>query len=211
MTGPHVCVPLREPDVERAARLYTDVFLADEPTSHRHGLDPDLFLPSARLYVRSLVKKELSFMVRDRSTKTPAGFIFCFDLTEDPGSEGPQMATFLRHFREAVAMIQELEDRTLDRASISPGTVVHIFQTGVDRRFRGTGIARALVGRVLARAEECGFSQVIADCTGPVSRRVFEQCGFYEAGFFPYEEFTYDGDRFFAGLDGGISLMVNDL
>ena len=211
MTGPHVCVALKEPDVEYAARLYKDVFLADEPTSHRHGLDPDLFLPYAQMYVRSLVRKDLSFIVRDPVIGTPVGFIFCFDLTEDPGSEGPQMVSFLRHFREAVAMIKELEDRTLDRSSISPGLIVHIFQIGVDRQFRGTGIAHALIRQVCTRAEERGFSRVIADCTGPVSRRVFEQCGFHEAGFFPYDEFTYNGNRFFAGLDGGISLMINDL
>jgi hypothetical protein len=52
---------------------------------------------------------------------------------------------------------------------------------------------------------------VVADCTHPGSRRSFEQCGFHEAGSLSYDAFSLDGVRFFAGLEGGISLMVRDL
>jgi ribosomal protein S18 acetylase RimI-like enzyme len=209
-TGP-ACVPLADADVESAARLYTEVFLADEPTSHRHALDPARFLPYARVYVRSLVKKDLSFLIRDKTTGEPAGFIFCFDFTEDPADEGDEMREFIAHFREAVAMIGELEDRHLDRQRIAPGEVLHIFQIGVSRQARGLGMAQAMIRRALSHAKDRGFRQAVADCTGPASQRAFEGCGFRERGNYPYAEFSMDGVRFFAGLDGGISLMAKDL
>lgn len=205
------CAPLTEPDVEEAARLYTEVFLADEPTSHRHALDPALFLPYARFYVRSLVRKDLSFIARDDRTNEIVGFIFCFDLTDDPEKEGATMVAFLSHFREAVAMINELEDRYLDRSEIYPGSVLHIFQIGVQRKYRRTGVARAMIQRVLTHAQERGFRQVISDCTSTVSQRIFAQSGFCELGSLPYETFSMNGVRFFAGLDGGISLMARDM
>ncbi|MDO8873851.1 MAG: GNAT family N-acetyltransferase [Methanoregula sp.] len=211
LMGQPACVPLTESDVESAARLYTEVFLADEPTSHRHALDPALFLPYARFYVRSLVRKDLSFLSRHETTNELAGFIFCFDLTDDPENEGAVMSEFIAHFKEAVVMIHELEDRHLNREDIMAGSVLHIFQIGVSRQYRETGIARAMIRRVLAHARECGFRQVIADCTGPASKRVFEQCDFSEMGFSTYEAFSMDGIRFFAGLDGGISLMVKNI
>ncbi|NMB79095.1 MAG: hypothetical protein GYA23_08370, partial [Methanomicrobiales archaeon] len=62
------CTPLTSPDAEDAARIYTEVFLSDEPTSHRHGLDPGIFYPYALHYVRSLVTKDLSFIARDKAT-----------------------------------------------------------------------------------------------------------------------------------------------
>jgi GNAT superfamily N-acetyltransferase len=206
-----VCVPLTESDIKSAARLYTEVFLADEPTSHRHALDPALFLPYARFYVNSLVRKELSFLSRDKTTNELAGFIFSFDLTDDPENEGALMVEFIAHFKEAVAMIHELEERHLNREEIKAGSVLHIFQIGVNRRYRGTGIARVMIQRVLAHAQKRGFRQVIADCTSPASKRAFEQCGFSEIGFSPYEAFSLNGVRFFAGLDGGISLMVKNI
>jgi len=211
LMGQPACVPLTESDVESAARLYTEVFLADEPTSHRHALDPALFLPYARFYINSLVRKDLSFLSRHETTNELAGFIFCFDLTDDPENEGAVMVEFIAHFKEAVAMIHELEDRHLNREEIKAGSVLHIFQIGVSRQYRETGIARAMIQRVLVHARERGFRQVIADCTSPASKKVFEQCGFYEMGFSPYEAFSMNGVRFFAGLDGGISLMVKNI
>ena len=205
------CIPLAESNVESAARLYTEVFLADEPTSHHHALDPALFLPYARFYVRSLVRKDLSFLNRNETTSELAGFIISVDLTDDPENEGAVMAEFIAHFKEAVAMIHELEDRHLNFEEIKAGSVLHIFQIGVSRQYRKTGIAQAMIRRVLAHARERGFRQVIADCTSPASKRVFEQCGFSEMGFSPYEAFSMNGIRFFAGLEGGISLMVINL
>ena len=211
LPGPLACIPLTEHDADNAARLYTEVFLADEPTTHRHAPDPAMFLPYARLYAGSLAEKNLSFIVRDERTGEPVGFIFCVDLKEDPGGSGEWMTAFLSHFRDAVAMIDELEARYLDLAAIPPGSVLHIFQIGVERKDRGKGIAQAMIRRVLSRARERGFRQVVSDCTGPVSRRSFEECGFHDAGSLSYGEFSLDGIRFFAGLDGGISLMVRDL
>ncbi len=209
--APLIIVPLTEPDVEQAARLYTEVFLADEPTSHRHALDPALFLPYARFYVWSLVRKDLSFIARDERTKEIHGFIFCFDLTDNPEDEGEVMVAFLAHFREAVAMINELEDRHLNRKEIGTGSVLHVFQIGVHRKFRGNGIAQAMIHRVIDHARKRGFRQVITDCTSPASQRTFEQCGFYEVGFFPYMTFSMNDVRFFAGLDGGIALKMRDI
>ena len=117
-------IPLSETYVEAAARLYSEVFLEDEPTSRRHSLDPERFHPYACFYVRSLVKKELSFLARDGCSGEITGFIFCFDLMDDPDREGPQMKEFLLQFRQAVAMIDELEARPppprIDRARVSP-------------------------------------------------------------------------------------------
>ena len=211
LMGQPACAPLTESDVESAARLYTEVFLADEPTSPRHALDPALFLPYARFYVGSLVRKELSFLSRHETTNDLAGFIFCFDLTDDPENEGAVMSEFISHFKEAVAMIHELEDRHLNREEIKAGSVLHIFQIGVSRQYRETGIARAMIQKVLIHARKRGFRQVIADCTSPASKRVFEQCGFSEMGFSPYEAFSMNGVCFFSGLDRGISLMMKKI
>ena len=162
-------------------------------------------------YVRSLVRKDLSFLIRDDTKNELAGFIFCFDLTDDPEKESAVMAEFIAHFKEAVAMIHELEDRHISLEDIEAGSVLHIFQIGVSRQYRETGIAQAMIRRVLAHAREIGFRQVITDCTSPASKKVFERCGFSELGFSSYETFSMNGVRFFAGLDGGISLMMKNI
>jgi hypothetical protein len=68
-----------------------------------------------------------------------------------------------------------------------------------------------MIRRALDHARERGFTRAIADCTNPASKRVFSQCGFSELGFLSYDAFTFNGVRFFAGLEGGITLMGRDL
>lgn len=204
-------VPLSASSREAAAQVYTRVFLEDEPTSRRHNLDPARFLPYARIYVRWLETKGLSLVATDARTGEIAGFIFCFDFLDDPGHDTPLLQEFIQNFRQAVAMIDELEARHIHRETVRPGSVLHIFQIGVDRKFRRQGIARELLVRIIDLARERGFSRLVADCTNPASCSVFTQCGFTKEGFSSYESFSPDGTCFFSGLEGGISLMVRDI
>ena len=108
-------------------------------------------------------------------------------------------------------MINELENRYINLADTPPGSVLHIFQVGLCRKYRGHGIAQLLIQRALANAREHGFGKAVADCTNPASHRSFEQCGFHEVGFSSYEEFSLDGDRYFSECEGGIWLMARDI
>ncbi len=209
--APVASMTLTEADVADAARLYTEVFLSDEPTSCRHAPDPALVFRHACIYIRSLIGNGLSILCRDQVTGELAGFIFCFDALDDSDRGREETAWFASTFREALAMIDALENRYLDRTTISPGEVLHIFQIGVARPYRGRGIAQSLVSQALLSARAKGFRQAVADCTSTASKHVFERCGFLEQDFSPYELFCIDDVRFFAGLGGGISLMVKDL
>ena len=208
---PFAILPLSYENGSAAARLFTEVFLHDEPTTRIHAPDPDRFLPLADFYVRTLVDQELSLVAQDEETGELAGFIFAIDLTHDPESDGEPMVRLIGSFRHAMTMINELEDRHLNRAEIVPGSVLHIFQIGTAGNYRGAKIAPSLIRHLLHHAKERGYSSAIADCTGPVSKSVFERCGFVELGHFPYADFQRDGVAFFSGLPDGISLLKKDL
>jgi ribosomal protein S18 acetylase RimI-like enzyme len=205
------CDLLTIPDTVNAARLYQEVFLADEPTTHIHAPDPALFLPDALRYIRYLAEDNLSFVARDTSTDDLIGFIFCFDMTVDLDGQGAWMKKYLGHFPDAVAMIDTLEDHYLDRKGLVSGSALHIFQIGVSRKYRGCGIAGCLIRTAIAHARERGFCKAVADCTSAASRRTFERCGFSPSGFLSYGDFSRNGIRFFSGLEGGITLMLKDL
>lgn len=206
-----IILPLAEPDVEEAARLYVEVFLADEPTSHRIAPDPATLLPSAEWYVRSLADRNFSFIARDERSGDLVGFIFCYDLSDDFGQEKARFTALFASFREAIVMIDELENRYPDLSGVSPGSVLHAFQGGVGRKYRRAGVFAALVRQAVSCARDRGFWKIIGDCTSSASQEILEQCGFRVEGFLGYDTFTIDGVRFFDGLPGGITLMVKDL
>ncbi len=203
--------PLTISDIDEVTKLYMDVFLADEPTSRAIAPDRIAACQDALGYVVALAENGLSFIARDGETGGIAGFIFCFDLLDDPTSEGAPMAALSRHFPEAISMIDELEDMFLRRSGVVRGSVLHIYQIGVGRPYRGRGIATALIRQVLRHARELGYRQVVADCTSAGSRRAFERCGFSGRGYLAYDAFSYKGVCFFQGLEGGITLMAKDV
>jgi RimJ/RimL family protein N-acetyltransferase len=207
----HSCHLLTLADADSAAHLYTEIFLADEPTTCRYAPDFSWFLPYAEEYVRILANKKLSFIIREKETGELAGFVFCLDLTDNPEQEGAAMGEFLSHFRGTIEMMQELEDRHFNREELPPGSVLHVYQIGVGKLFRGRGIAEGMIHQVISHAWELGYSRIVADCTGMGSKRVFEGCGFHEVEYIQYDMFERDGIRFFEGLNGGISLMIRDL
>jgi GNAT superfamily N-acetyltransferase len=120
------------------------------------------------------------------------------------------MIALVSLFRESMAILEEVE-HCPDLLDIQPGTVLHIFQLGVRRGFRGRGLATGLIRSLLHQAKRQGFGKVIADCTGPVSMHTCEKCGFREAARVIYDDFYVDGKVFFRGLPGGISLMIRDV
>ncbi len=204
-------VPLGGEHFKAAAQLYSDVFISDEPTTHLHAPDPSVFIYYAEIYVRSLIPKNLSFIALDEGTGDIIGFIFCLDLVSDITDEGEEMVRFLSHFHETVLLIDELEHRFLEIEELSAGEALHIFQIGVDKKYRRSKIARSLIDTVLDHGKNLGFSKVIADCTSSASLQVFSSCGFELAGCIDYDACCMNGENFFAGLDGGISLVVKKL
>ncbi|MDD1712679.1 MAG: GNAT family N-acetyltransferase [Methanoregulaceae archaeon] len=196
---------------DATAELYSRIFLLDEPMTRRHAIDPGVFLPCARFYLRFCSEQQLSFIALEQENRDVVGFALGSDLTTDWESSGPEMAALVSLFRESMAILEEVEHRCPDLRDIQPGTVLHIFQLGVRRDFRGQGLSIALIHRILAEAKRRGFRKVIADCTGPASRRSCERCGFREAAHVSYDDFQVDGKAFFRGLPGRISLMTRDL
>jgi len=202
---------LTSSDIGKVTGLYIDVFLADEPTSRVNVPDRSAAYQDARAYVLGLAENGLSFLARDVEAGGIAGFIFCFDLPDDPTSEGVPMAGLSRHFPETVSMLDELEDMYLERSGVAPGAVLHICQICVGRSYRGEGIATALIRQVIGHARKLGYRQVVAECTSAQSRRIFERCGFFERGYLAFDAFSYNGVCVFQELEGGISLMAKDV
>lgn len=190
-------IPFTGQYLDEAVDLYSEVFRHDEPTTRIIAPDPGLLRSVAEPYARFLIGKNLSFLARDNRTGSVAGFIFCLDLAETPGSAGGWMTRVGEVFPEAIAMIDQLEKQYIRPGSIPPGTVLHIFQIGIGREYQGRGAARQLIFTALGNARDRGFRTALADCTSERSYSLFRKCGFDEAAYLSYREFTVNGRHFF--------------
>ncbi len=197
--------------IAQVARAYTDVFVQDEPMTRRYMIDPDTFFLYARQYVQHCADASLSIIAEDTISSECVGFILCCDMAKDISTLWREMAKFLSFFPDAVAIIDALKQKCLHRDMSHPGTTLHIFQIGVRDNYRKQAIATNLIHHICGHAKKRGFRQIVADCTGPVSCHTFKRCGFQVLGNIPYNSFSFKGRKFFAGLEGGISLVMREL
>ncbi len=208
---PFSCIPLSPDTVEATARLYTEVFVLDEPMTRWHREKEEDFLSFARKYVHFCETEGLSCIAREEITGKVIGFIFCSDLTMDLDALGPDMREYLTRFDAIIQLIEALEEKYLTCHNVKPGIGLHINQLGICREGRNRSVSTALIRHIVASARERGFQKIVADCTGPLSCRSFENAGFVRAGSIRYSSFILGGCAFFNGLEGEITLMVKDL
>lgn len=208
MSSP-VVLPLTQPYFEDAEQMYLGDFLEDEPVSRSLDLGNGSLAEFIRRYVRYLAEKNTGFVAQVDGK--PAGFIFCLDMADTLENIGEWTRPLSEGFREGFALIGELEAMHFDPAAIRHGEVFYIFQLGVDRTFRGRGVGRALITAAIGQARERGYQCASADCTNPGSWHTFAACGFRKAAYIPYRDFSFEGNRIFSEIPGGISLMVRDV
>ena len=71
---------------------------------------------------------------------------------------------------------------------------------GVEVESRGQGVATNLIRRSILLAGCLGFEAIKAEPTGKFGREAFATVGMLPAGAVRYDDFTFEGEKVFAGL-----------
>ena len=67
------------------------------------------------------------------------------------------------------------------------------------------------IQKTVAVAREKGYCYAAADCTGPVSQRCHQKCGFTQQDSIGFGSFDFEGNSVFSKLEGACALMVKKL
>jgi ribosomal protein S18 acetylase RimI-like enzyme len=190
--------------------LFMNSFIAAEPMACRQHLDFSGIREDVEKYCEKAIFLGFSYEAVDRETGSPAGLLFASDITHDWSDPVKGASGYFSWFQESMALIERLESPFLATRNFSPAECLHIFQIGVDPLFRGRGIAKSLIRTAVDHAFQRGYSTILADATGIISRRCFLSCGFSEETVVQYVDFEFRGEYFFKDLPGRISLMVQE-
>jgi len=117
---PFACIHLNLDTIETTARLYTEVFVLDKPTTRWHTEKEEEFLPFARRYVQFSETKGLSYIAKEEKTGKGIGFIFCSDLTMELDAFGPEMRWYLTRFDAIIQLIDACEEKYLNLITVAP-------------------------------------------------------------------------------------------
>ena len=198
------------PDTDEIVDLLARVFSESEPPAVAMGLtffDMEQFL---RFITPGIVSASLTVIARDTDSGELAGVLLTDDFAVPPRLDPTQINS---RFVPIFSMLEELDEQFRRERTFLPGECIHLFMLGVDRRFAGCGIAKAMVAACVTNGLQKGYRTAITEATGKVSQQVFRKNGFGERFTVSYRNFKYDGNAVFAGIreHDGAMLMEKSL
>lgn len=78
-----------------------------------------------------------------------------------------------------------------------------IRMVGVEIESRGQGVATNLIRRSILLAGCLGFRAIKAEATGSFGKETFSKVGMLPGSTIKYDDFTYEGEKVFAGMENG--------
>ncbi|XP_077998796.1 arylalkylamine N-acetyltransferase 1-like [Glandiceps talaboti] len=97
--------------------------------------------------------------------------------------------------------LQEDEDFTKNPDAM----VCSSAKLGVDKTYRGRGIATKLIQLRTQLAREKGCKFIVAQASAPGSQKLYSNLGFEEAGEIKFCDFEYKGERVFGAITACLS------
>jgi len=202
-----VCDPA---DVQELIQLLARTFTESDPPAVAVGLTPAEFEAFVALVVAPESTQGLTIVARDLASGVLAGV----QLNEDAAMPPPGgMSGLSEKFGPIFDLFGQLDDQLAEPPVTSLGAVLHLSLIGVDRRFRGRGIARRLVQAALSHGSAMGYSTAITEATNPTSQHICGKAGFTTRAQVSYADYRRDGVAVFASISehGGPAAMWREL
>jgi len=179
-----------------------------EPLTKHMGLYNGLnSLKDVDKKVESTIIKNLTLIAYDdagRPLGTAVNNVCLMDEMEPSNLEEEMRAVEDPRFRPIQAIHHQLRKENHHvYDEIGTDKMFSIRMIGVEVESRGQGIATNLIQRSILLAGCLGFRAIKTEVTSGFARETFKRVGMMSAGSIQYSDFTYEGEKVFAGVDGG--------
>ncbi|KAL9652248.1 hypothetical protein ABK040_011908 [Willaertia magna] len=187
---------LTEEYVEQVAMALAVVFALEEPLAIGTKTSVEAYYPYALGYIERCAKAKLSHIAVEKSTNKAVGFHLCFDSDGwvEPPSDDEGILLHLRFLDDLHAKYEE-EQQKLHFGKSSTTTshnvkkIYKICSAGTYKEYRRLGLAKQMFQEAVKLAKEKGYEQIMVECTGYASQRLYEKLGFRELTRLYYENY----------------------
>jgi GNAT superfamily N-acetyltransferase len=191
-------------------RLLAEAFSRRDPPAVAVGLTVPEFEAFVRLFCPGAAAAGLTIVARSVATGEMMGAL----LTEDAASALPEgMDRLSPKFDPITDILGRLDEEYRGGRIAPPGECLYLFLLGVDERFVGQGVARALVTAGLENGARRGYRMAVTEATNRTSQHIFRTLGFVERVRLSYRDHRFGGRAVFASIEehGGPILMDRPL
>jgi len=159
--------------------------------------------------VEEHLKKNLTLIAYDQETGRPVGAAVnnsCHMEELEVPLEQELAQTIDPRYQAVQAIHHQLRlENSHIFEEIGTKKMFSIKMIGVGEEDRGQGVATNLIRRSILLAGCLGFRAIKTEASGTFSKETFQRVGMSPAGSIKYADFTFKGERPFAGVDNGNS------
>lgn len=194
-------------DLEAFSRLLAVTFSQYEPMGMAMGLSREEILTFVRLFGPKAADEGLSLVAKISDTDTMIGAL----LSEDFGSPPPEgLGKMSKKLLPILTLLEQLDKQYMEKKEFRLGEVLHMFMVGVSPECTARGVATHLSELGMEYAAVKGYRTAVVEATGSISQNIARKLGFAERFSTLYKEFTFEGEKVFASIEGHIGTMLMD-
>ena len=191
--------PMSALDRDAVRDVIADAFSRFEPMAVAAGQTYEEFQALVGLLAANPAIQQLTICARLPATGEIVGVMLTTEFTA-------QMPDHLEELSPGFApiggLLEQLEGWYHDARAPRPGECLHLAMLAVDPAHWGRGIAQNLVAASMKNGAEHGYRSANTFATNRASHRVFEKLGFSELFSVSYKDYTFEGNRVFASIEG---------
>ena len=183
-----------------AARdVIADAFSRFEPMAVAVGQSYSEFQALVGALLDEAAIRDLTVCARLGGAGDIIGVMLATDVTQ-PMPE--RMDELSPSFAPIGGLLEQLDSKYRERHAPGPGECLHLAMLAVDQAHGSKGVGQALVAACLDTARARGFRSANTMATNRASQRVFAKLGFAELFSVAYSDYTFAGEKVFAGIAG---------
>ena len=201
-------------DLDRVADLVGKAFTNSDPMAVTQLLSVKEFADYIKLIGGWIQEQQLTVVTKDKSTDEVAGVVIANDFASDFPSDFPLTPENSRHISDRLEPIMELleslEAQYKRGKQIEPGEYLYIHMLAVSPEYQRRKIAQNSIQVCLNHGIDRGFSCAFTEAANSVSQHVFGKLGFIPRHQINYQQFTFQGQKVFASIEGDTGTILMD-
>lgn len=200
----YIITILQAEHIPSTVELFVKTFCDSEPITRHLGMSYREYQPFAMEVVRKAAQEGLSYVAIDKNNK-----VIACSIGEDLSHPFKPQPSHYPKLKPILALLEELDKPFISGREFKKGKIIHVWIAAVDSTYRGQGLSTIINMACIEGAARRGYEFAYAEFTNDISENVTHHFKMLElCNKISYDEFQYDNDFPFKGVEGGTNAYV---
>ena len=197
-------------DLDRLANTMAKAFTNSDPMAISQQLSINELADYVKLIGKWIHQQQLTVVTKDKSTDEVVGVVLAVDFASSSPLTSENSQHLSHKFEPIIELLENLEAQYKHDKQIQAGEYLYIHMLAVSPEYQRRKIAQNSIEVCLNHGIEKGFTYAFTEAANSISQHVFGKLGFTPRHQINYQQFTYQGQKVFASIEGHTGTILMD-